>query len=78
MLKIVEQEIKNHERKFFEDEDSEAENQLMSDLMNPTKTIKEHNDRLEQFKLKSHIQQFWTIPMSENVKDIQWKKLAEK
>ncbi len=55
MLKIVEQEIKNHERKFFEDEDSEAENQLMSDLMNPTKTVKEHNDRLEQFKLKSHI-----------------------
>jgi hypothetical protein len=26
LLKIVEYEIKNHERKFFEDEDSEAEN----------------------------------------------------
>jgi len=25
LLKIVEQEIKNHEKKFFEDEDSEAE-----------------------------------------------------
>ena len=47
MLKIVEYEIKNHERKFFEDEDSEAENELMSDLIDPNKTVKEHNDRLE-------------------------------
>ena len=50
MLKVVESEILLHEKKFFEDEDSETEHQLMRHLMNPNITIKEHSDCLEQFK----------------------------
>ncbi len=50
LLKVVESEILLHEKKFFEDEDSETEHQLMSHLMNPNITIKEHSDCLEQFK----------------------------
>lgn len=37
----------------------------------------EHNQQLERLKEKSYIQQFWTIPLSEDVKDYKWEELAQ-
>jgi hypothetical protein len=56
------------EKKFFEEEDSEAEEQLKLNLQNAEVSAEEHNKRLEQLKEKSHIQQFWSIPLSDDVK----------
>jgi hypothetical protein len=36
----------------------------------------EHNLKLQSLKEKSHIQQFWTIPMSENVTALGYEHLA--
>lgn len=72
MIEDVNFHIRDLERQFFEEEDSEAEMELKQNL-----SIKEHNLQLEQLKEKSHIQQFWTIPMSENVTDLNFNKLAE-
>jgi hypothetical protein len=43
------------EKKFFEEEDSEAEEQLKLNLQNAEVSAEEHNKRLEQLKEKSHI-----------------------
>ena len=72
MIEDVNFHIRDLERQFFEEEDSEVEMELKQNL-----SIKEHNQQLEQLKEKSHIQQFWTIPMSENVTDLEFDRLAQ-
>ena len=68
--------IRDLEKKFFEEEDSEAEEQLKLNLQNAEVSAEEHNKRLEQLKEKSHIQQFWSIPLSDDVKRLTFQKLA--
>ena len=78
MIKDVNYHIRELERQFFEEEDSEEENELKMSLMNKQNKIseQEHNKKLESLKEKSHIQQFWTIPMSENVTALGYEHLA--
>jgi hypothetical protein len=47
MLKDVNRHIRDLERKFFEEEDSEAEEELKHDLENENVSAAEHNHRLE-------------------------------
>lgn len=47
MLKDVNRHIRDLERKFFEEEDSEAEEELKHDLENENVSAAEHNQRLE-------------------------------
>ena len=68
--------IRELERKFFEEEDSEVEEELKIDCEKKDTTAEEHNLRLEKLKEKSHIQQFWAIPLSENVTAIDFPGLA--
>lgn len=72
MVKCVNMNIRELERKFFEEEDSEVEDQLKFDLANEKVSSTEHNKRLESFKERSYIQQFWTIPMSDDVTGFKW------
>ena len=55
MIKCVNMNIRELERKFFEEEDSEVEDQLKFDLANEKVTNSEHNKRLESFKERSYI-----------------------
>lgn len=56
MVKCVNMNIRELERKFFEEEDSEVEDQLKFDLANEHVSSSEHNKRLESFKERSYIQ----------------------
>jgi len=56
MIKCVNMNIRELERKFFEEEDSEVEDQLKFDLANEHVSSSEHNKRLESFKERSYIQ----------------------
>mgnify|MGYP002632076789 CR=1 FL=1 len=55
MLKEVNKHIRDLERKFFEEEDSEAEEYYKNLLLDEDVTIDEHNKRLEDLKNRSHI-----------------------
>ena len=76
MIKEVNYCIRDLEKQFFEEEDSEAELELKMNTKKGILTAKEHNEQLDKLKAKSHIQQFWTIPMSENVTQMEFQKLA--
>ena len=76
MIKCVNVNIRELERKFFEEEDSNVENELKDGLNQEDVSIEKHNKRLEQFKDRSYIQQFWTIPLSDNVTEFDWDNLA--
>lgn len=69
--------IRELEKKFFEEEDSQGEEELKLNFEREGITAAEHNLRLEKLKEKSHIQQFWSIPISDNVTSIDFDKLAE-
>lgn len=77
MIKDVNYHIRELERQFFEEEDSDEEDELKQNLVNSNITEAEHNMKLEKLKEKSHIQQFWTIPMSENVTALGYEHLAK-
>ena len=77
MIKCVNVNIRELERKFFEEEDSEVEDELKDGLNQEDVSVEKHNKRLEQFKDRSYIQQFWTIPLSDNVTEFKWDRLAE-
>ena len=68
--------VRDLEKQFFEEEDSEAELELKINTQKNILSAKEHNEQLEKLKTKSHIQQFWTIPMSENVTQMEFQRLA--
>jgi hypothetical protein len=73
LLKEVNKHIRELERQFFEEEDSEVEGDIKNIEFN---SAEEHNQHLEKIKEKSHIQQFWTIPLSDNVTQIDFDKFA--
>lgn len=77
LLKDVNKHIRELEKKFFEEEDSQGEEELKLNFEREGITAVEHNLRLEKLKEKSHIQQFWSIPISDNVTSIDFDKLAE-
>jgi len=68
MLKEVNKHIRDLERRFFEEEDSEAEEYYKNLLLDEDVTIDEHNKRLEDLKNRSHITQFFSIPLSVNIR----------
>ena len=77
MIKEVNYHIRNLEQQFFEEEDSEEERVLKQNLEKSNVSVADYNQRLENLKEKSHIQQFWTIPMSESVTNMAFDQLAE-
>jgi mRNA (2'-O-methyladenosine-N6-)-methyltransferase len=77
MLKEVNKHIRDLERKFFEEEDSEQDELQRQELMDDQVSIAEHNRRLEELKQRSHITQFFSIPLSDNVKSFDFERLAE-
>lgn len=72
MLKEVKKHIKALEKQFFEEEDSEIEEELKM-INNNSK----HDEALEAFKESTNMKQFWCIPLSVNVKDFNFDLLAE-
>jgi len=76
MLKEVNRHIRDLERKFFEEEDSEQDELQRQELMDEAVSIPEHNRRLEELKQRSHITQFFSIPLSDNVKSFDFERLA--
>jgi len=71
MLKEVKKHIKTLEKQFFEEEDSEKEEELKM-INNNSK----HDEALEAFKETIHLKQFWCIPLSVNVKNFDFDTLA--
>lgn len=65
------------EQQFFEEEDSEADEALKQTLERGDISIEDHNKQLETLKEKSHIQHFWSIPISENVMKIDFDRVAK-
>ena len=72
MLKEVRKHIKQLEKQFFEEEDSEREEELKQ-----ISNVAKHEEALQAFKNSSHLKQFWCIPLSVNVKDFDFDFLAE-
>ena len=70
MLKDVNKNIRILERNFFEEEDSEEEEKFSNKLKDQEVSIQEHNRNLEVMMKKSHITQFFSIPLSMNVMDL--------
>lgn len=72
MLKEVKKNIKELEKQFFEEEDSEKEEDLKQ-----ISNISKREEALEAFKKESHLKQFWCIPLSVNVTNFNFDLLAE-
>ena len=70
-LKEVRKQIKLLEKAFFEEEDSEQEESLKQ-IANVTK----HEEALAAFRENAHLKQFWCIPLSVNVMDFDFARLA--
>lgn len=62
MLKEVKKHIKQLEKQFFEEEDSEKEEELKQ-----INNVAKHEEALAAFKETAHLKQFWCIPLSVNV-----------
>lgn len=71
MLKEVKKHIKALEKQFFEEEDSEKEEELKQ-ISNQDK----HEEALTLFKQQSYLKQFWCIPLSVNVTTFNFDLLA--
>ena len=76
MLKEVNKHIRDLERKFFEEEDSELEEANKIDVMDVSIPFEEHCRIIEDLKSRSHITQFFSIPLSDNVKNLDFDDLA--
>lgn len=72
MLKEVRKHIKILEKQFFEEEDSEKEDELKK-----ISNVAKHEEALAAFKEHAHLKQFWCIPLSVNVTNFNFDKLAE-
>ena len=55
MIKDVNKHIRDLEKQFFEEEDSEIENDLKNNLKRENASAKEYNNQLQILKEKSHI-----------------------
>ena len=71
MLKEVRKQIKLLEKAFFEEEDSEQE-----DALKQITNVAKHEEALAAFRENAHLKQFWCIPLSVNVTDFSFEKLA--
>jgi uncharacterized membrane protein (DUF106 family) len=71
MLKEVKKHIKALEKQFFEEEDSEKEEELKQ-ISNQDK----HEEALTLFKQQSYLKQFWCIPLSVDVTTFNFDLLA--
>ena len=79
LLKEVNKHIRDLERQFFVEEDSEEERDLQRHMNTPCAERPEFETNLqikEKLKNKSYIQQFWSMPLCENVTSIEFDKLA--
>lgn len=72
MLKDVKRHIKALEKQFFEEEDSEKEDELKQ-----INNVVKHDEALAAFKETSHLKQFWCIPLSVNVTNFDFDGLAK-
>lgn len=72
MLRQVRKHIKALERQFFEEEDSEKEEELKQ-----ISNTKSHDEALAAFKETSHMKQFWCIPLSVDVIHFEFTRLAD-
>ena len=72
MLKEVKKHIKILEKQFFEEEDSEKEDELKQ-----INNVAKHEEALAAFKEHSHLKQFWCIPLSVNVTTFDFDLLAK-
>ncbi len=71
MLKDVRRHIKILEKQFFEEEDSEKEDELKK-----ISNVAKHEEALAAFKEHAHLKQFWCIPLSVNVTTFNFDKLG--
>ena len=72
MLKDVRKHIKQLEKQFFEEEDSEKEDELKK-----ISNVAKHEEALAAFKEHAHLKQFWCIPLSVNVTNFNFDKLGD-
>ena len=72
MLKEVKKHIKALEKQFFEEEDSEKEEELKQ-----ISNVAKHEEALSAFKQSTHLKQFWCIPLSVNVTHFDFDLLAK-
>lgn len=72
MLKEVKKHIKALERQFFEEEDSEKEDELKK-----ISNVDKHEEALAAFREHAHLKQFWCVPLSVNVTNFKFDKLAD-
>lgn len=72
MLRQVKKHIKALEKQFFEEEDSEKEEELKQ-----ISNTKSHDEALAAFRETSHMKQFWCIPLSVNVTEFEFRRLAD-
>lgn len=70
MLRQVKKHIKDLEKQFFLEEDSEQEEDLKREFSNPLS--EDYDERLEKIREKTHIKAFWSIPLSVNVKGLEF------
>ena len=64
--------IKENERRFFEEEDSDREDQLKT-----ITNVQTHQQALATFKESSNLKSFWCVPLSVDVRTFDFAKLAE-
>ena len=72
LLKEVMKHAKLLEKQFFEDEDSEREDQLKK-----ITNVAQHEEALQAFKESSYLKQFWCVPLSEDVRTFNWNILID-
>ncbi len=72
MLKEVKRHIKILEKQFFEEEDSEREDELKQ-----ISNIAKHEKALAAFKEHAHLKQFWCVPLSVNVTSFDFDLLGQ-
>jgi 16S rRNA G966 N2-methylase RsmD len=75
MLKDVKRHIKELEKQFFIEEDSEQEEELKETLAG--NNAEKHDEKLLALQEQSHIKQFWCIPLSVDVRAFNFDRLAE-
>jgi len=74
MVMEVNKNIRNLEQKFFEEEDSDADIFFEGTLKNHKTSSQDHNNALARLREKSHITQYFCIPLSMNVMDTVYNK----
>jgi len=72
MIKEVDSLIKKYEIKFFEEEDSDVEEELKR-----ITNVNLHARRLEAFKQSCNLKHFWCMPLSTDIRNFDFNKLIK-